>query len=141
MTVFVPVTREAQPRLNDCVSFDCPNSCGSSLPICRLPCKQERRGKHCIRVVLSEVGDAVVQALESKTCVMKCEVSGFGRLRDPRQVRGRKSEDTVHNERMGCGYAQESRHVSGASGRGHLGCLVRTWASCRSKESISKSYS
>ena len=78
ITVFVPVTREAQPRLDDCVSFDYPNIFRYSLPVCRLPCKQERRRKYSIRVMLSKVGDAVVQALESKTCVMECEVSGFG---------------------------------------------------------------
>jgi hypothetical protein len=134
MTVFVPVTREAQPRLYDYVSFGCSNLRSSSLPVCRLPGKQERRRKHCVRIVLSKVGDAVVQSLESKACVMECKVSGFGRLRDPRQMRGRECEDAVHNEWMGRGYAQESTHVSGSSGHCRLGCLVRTWASCRSKE-------
>ena len=62
--------------------------------------------------MFSKVGDAVVQALEGKTCVVEGKVACFSRLRDPGKMRGRKSENAMHNEWMGRGNAQESRQVS-----------------------------
>lgn len=98
LTVFVPVTREAHPRLPSLVMLVPLQMAFENLPVGRLPCKKKRRRKHRIRVKLGEVCNAIMQTLQSKARVMKREVSRFTRLTDPRQMRRRKCENRVHHK-------------------------------------------
>jgi hypothetical protein len=82
------------------------------LPIGRLPCKEERRRKHRIRVDFGEVRNAFMQTLQGDARVMKREISRFTRLTNPRQMRRRKRENRVHHGRMRCGDTQKSVVVS-----------------------------
>lgn len=77
-TVLVPVTREAQPRLTNQKSVHVILAHKSSiLPVRSLPCKQEGRCQHRIRVEFCEIGDAIVQSLQGDARVMKREVSSL----------------------------------------------------------------